>query len=97
MSADALTKRVAGSEVGSKRRVGGPGKPMDQRVKELTLKRGKLAKNHNAEQEVVDDMDGDSTSANTVRHKAIDNEEEEIYNSTVLQQNHYHCPYHSRL
>ncbi|KAK9751372.1 hypothetical protein QE152_g5191 [Popillia japonica] len=42
MSADALTKRVAGSKVGKKRRVGRPGKTMDQRVEELELKRGKL-------------------------------------------------------
>ncbi|KAK9721403.1 hypothetical protein QE152_g21546 [Popillia japonica] len=42
MSADALTKRVAGSKVGSKRRVGRSGKIMDQRVEELALKRGKL-------------------------------------------------------
>ncbi|KAK9752517.1 hypothetical protein QE152_g4062 [Popillia japonica] len=42
MSADALTKRVAGSKVGSKRRVGRPGKTMDQRVEKLALKRGKL-------------------------------------------------------
>ncbi|KAK9743946.1 hypothetical protein QE152_g8175 [Popillia japonica] len=40
--ADALTRRVAGSKVGSKRRVGRPAKAMDQRVKELALKRGKL-------------------------------------------------------
>ncbi|KAK9727826.1 hypothetical protein QE152_g18977 [Popillia japonica] len=42
MSADALTKRVAGLKVGSKRRVGRSGKTMDQRVEELALKRGKL-------------------------------------------------------
>ncbi|KAK9695510.1 hypothetical protein QE152_g32514 [Popillia japonica] len=42
MSADALTRRVGGSKVDSKRRVGRSGKTMDQRVEELALKRGKL-------------------------------------------------------
>ncbi|KAK9696204.1 hypothetical protein QE152_g32062 [Popillia japonica] len=42
VSADALTTRVAGSKVGSKRRVGRPGKTMAQRAEELGLKRGKL-------------------------------------------------------
>ncbi|KAK9738925.1 hypothetical protein QE152_g9429 [Popillia japonica] len=42
MSADVLKRSVAGSKVGSKRRVGRSGKTMDQRVEELTLKTGKL-------------------------------------------------------
>ncbi|KAK9717546.1 hypothetical protein QE152_g23690 [Popillia japonica] len=44
MPADPLTRKVAGSKVGSKRIVGRPDKTMNQRVEELALRRGKLVK-----------------------------------------------------